>query len=357
DQRLDPTEEYTFAAPSFPSAAEAPYACVFGWESMDDARMVGKLLQAGIKVRFAGKPFAIDGQSFNRGSLIVTKGDNRKVANWYNKVLSLAKEEGVSFANVATGFSDNGPDLGSSSMQYMTPPKVMLFYGDGVDPNTFGQAWHYFEQVLEYPVAIAKQDKVSSIPWENYNVLVLPGGRYQWSESQREALQAWTRKGGRIIALGSAVGGFGDWPGAGIQRKSSGGESGEANTQDALPMYEEAERSFIPDFIPGAIFKVSVDASHPLGYGLGEHYFSLKTSSSAYSFLEAGRNVGTLGDELVVVGFAGYRAKNNQKQSLSFGIVPQGRGSIIYLVDNPLFRGFWQEGQRLFANALFFAGQ
>ena len=242
-------------------------------------------------------------------------------------------------------------------MQYMESPKVMLFYGDGVDPNAFGQAWHYFERVLEYPVAIAKQSKVSSIPWEDYNVLVLPEGRYQWSESQREALQEWARGGGRIIAMGSAVGGFGDWAGAGIQRKSSGGESGGASTQEELPSYEEAERAFISDFIPGAIFKVSVDATHPLGYGLGEHYFSLKTNSTAYSFLESGWNVGTLGDELTVVGFAGYRAKNNQKQSLSFGIARQGRGSIIYLVDNPLFRGFWQEGQRLFANALFFAGQ
>ena len=357
DQRLEPKEAYTFAKPTLPTVVEEPYACVFGWESLDDARMIGKLLQAGLKLRYASKPFAIDDESFSRGSVIITKGDNRKVANWYSKVRTLAAEEEIGFAIVQTGFSSNGPDLGSASMQYMESPKVMLFYGDGVDPNAFGQAWHYFERVLEYPVAIAKQSKVSSIPWEDYNVLVLPEGRYQWSESQREALQEWARGGGRIIAMGSAVGGFGDWAGAGIQRKSSGGESGGASTQEELPSYEEAERAFISDFIPGAIFKVSVDATHPLGYGLGEHYFSLKTNSTAYSFLESGWNVGTLGDELTVVGFAGYRAKNNQKQSLSFGIARQGRGSIIYLVDNPLFRGFWQEGQRLFANALFFAGQ
>ena len=30
-----------------------------------------------------------------------------------------------------------------------------------------------------------------------------------------------------------------------------------------------------------------------------------------------------------------------------------GRGSVIYMVDNPLFRSFWQNGKLFFANALF----
>jgi hypothetical protein len=34
-----------------------------------------------------------------------------------------------------------------------------------------------------------------------------------------------------------------------------------------------------------------------------------------------------------------------------------GRGAVVYLVDNPLFRGFWQSGKRLFSNAVFLVGQ
>jgi len=30
---------------------------------------------------------------------------------------------------------------------------------------------------------------------------------------------------------------------------------------------------------------------------------------------------------------------------------------VIYMVDNPLFRGFWETGKLLMVNALFFVGQ
>jgi len=34
-----------------------------------------------------------------------------------------------------------------------------------------------------------------------------------------------------------------------------------------------------------------------------------------------------------------------------------GSGDWVFLMDNPLFRGFWQSGLHLFANAVFMAGQ
>jgi hypothetical protein len=56
-------------------------------------------------------------------------------------------------------------------------------------------------------------------------------------------------------------------------------------------------------------------------------------------------------------GFAGQLAKQNLEGSLSFGVQSVGSGEVIYMVDNPLFRGFWEDGKLLFANALFFVGQ
>jgi predicted Na+-dependent transporter len=46
--------------------------------------------------------------------------------------------------------------------------------------------------------------------------------------------------------------------------------------------------------IPGAIFNVSLDNSHPLAYGYGGQYFDLKQNSSKYVLLEDGWNVGVL---------------------------------------------------------------
>jgi hypothetical protein len=39
---------------------------------------------------------------------------------------------------------------------------------------------------------------------------------------------------------------------------------------------------------------------------------------------------------------------------LIFGVEKAGAGSVIYMVDNPLFRGFWENGKLFFANAVFF---
>jgi len=44
------------------------------------------------------------------------------------------------------------------------------------------------------------------------------------------------------------------------------------------------------------------------------------------------------------------------KESVSFGVQSMGSGSIVYMVDNPLYRNFWEQGKLLFSNALFFVG-
>jgi hypothetical protein len=43
--------------------------------------------------------------------------------------------------------------------------------------------------------------------------------------------------------------------------------------------------------------------------------------------------------------------------SLAIGTENQGRGEIIYFVDNPIFRGFWESGKLVLSNAIFMVGQ
>ncbi|MGB2424575.1 MAG: hypothetical protein ACPH97_07560, partial [Flavobacteriales bacterium] len=81
-----------------------------------------------------------------------------------------------------------------------------------------------------------------------------------------------------------------------------------------------------------------------------------KTSGSRYAHLEGGHNVGTLGaSPEPVSGFAGTRANSQLRESLSFGVHDLGRGHVIYLADNVLFRAFWKDGHKFFANAVFFS--
>ena len=56
-----------------------------------------------------------------------------------------------------------------------------------------------------------------------------------------------------------------------------------------------------------------------------------------------------------VAGFAGSEATKKLPGSLVFGMESHGSGQVIYMADNPLFRGFWENGKLFFANALFMA--
>ena len=55
-----------------------------------------------------------------------------------------------------------------------------------------------------------------------------------------------------------------------------------------------------------------------------------------------------------VSGFSGEEAKKGLKNSIIFAEKRMGSGSIIYLVDDVLFRSFWENGKLFFINSIFF---
>jgi hypothetical protein len=100
-----------------------------------------------------------------------------------------------------------------------------------------------------------------------------------------------------------------------------------------------------------------MDNTHPLAFGYDKEYFSLKLDADAYAYLDNGWNVGVAGEEAHMSGFVGYKAEEKLKNSLTFGVQSMGEGSVVYMIDNPLFRAFWYNGKLLFGNAVFLVGQ
>ena len=121
--------------------------------------------------------------------------------------------------------------------------------------------------------------------------------------------------------------------------------------------YGDRERSYLPNSIPGAIYKMDLDNTHPLGFGYPDFYYTLKQDATLYEFMKGGWNVGVLKKDAYVTGFAGYKVKSKLKDGMLFGVQDMGGGSVVYLSDNPLFRNFWENGKLLFTNAVFLAGQ
>ncbi len=360
-QRLNPESDYTLDPFAAPTNYGKPYAYLAHWQSLADARFLGELLNSGIKVRTTAKSFKLSGSSYPAGTLVITRADNRKNNSFDKIVQSIAAENEKTLIPAKTGLADEGHDLGSANMMLLNMPKIAMLYGDRVSGNAFGHTWHYFEQDLNYPVTMLSDKQFAYANLDNYNVILMQEGSYNLNKSNSEKLKNWISKGGRLIAIGRAISSLAGKDGFEIKRKSkeenkmSSAEQEARKTNHKLENYGDQERNSISDQMPGAIFKLKIDNTHPLAFGLPDYYFSLKTSSANYALLEDGWNVGYIPNDLTVLGFAGANVKKRMKETVVLGTQSMGSGKVIYMVDNPTYRGFWRQGKFLLSNAIFMA--
>lgn len=327
------------------------YAYAIPWKATVDAHLLAQLLAAGIQVRTATRTFESGGRQFAPGTLVITRADNRKMVSFTATLERIVNEANQTLYPIQTGLSQSGPDLGSGDLSLLAAPKVAVVSGEAVSPTSFGQVWYFFEQDLEYPLHVLYDEDIPN-GLDGYDVLILPDGRYRMSDADRQTLQEWMRKGGKLIAIGSALNALANQSGFGLQRKTSENGTNNDDASQIVP-YGGQDKRYVTNSTPGAIFEVTMDTSHPLAYGIGSTYFSLKTTAGSYEYLERGWNVGTVGSSPLISGFVGAQAQERLKESLTFGIEEMGRGSVCYFVDNPLYRGFWEHGKLLFSNALF----
>lgn len=346
--------------------ASKPYAYVFRYESLNDVEFLAALMKKGVKVRSSEKGFSWNGQNFEPGTLIVTRRNNESVADFDNTVQSVANSLGRKINGVTTGYVDKGSDFGSSDVNYLEPPKIALLGGDQTSSLGHGEVWHFFEQQIHYPVSALSTENFRSVDLSKYNVLIAPDGNYRmFDEATLGAVDKWVSDGGRLILLASATSAFADKKGFGLKVYASDDAKKQAEkaAKDQLEKegpvkYNEAERKQLSTGIFGAIYKVSLDKSHPLAFGLGDTYYSLRTNTLHYAYLDKGWNVGILkGKQKPLIGFAGIKINKALENTLVFGVEDKGRGNVIYMTDNPMFRGFWENGKMIFSNAVFMVGQ
>ncbi len=335
-----------------PPLQENSNAYLSDWNSMKDARFLAALLKENMKVRFTQKAFVLEGKEFHRGSLIITKSDNKNTKDFFKKLNAIAQQCNVSLKSTSTGFVDRGNDFGSSAVGMIKNSKVAVLSGEPTNTLQFGEIWHFFEQQLQYPVTILHDSKLNAADIQDYDVLILPDGGYtHFLDSDKlNELKEWVSNGGKLIAMGAAIKCLEGKDGFTIKAKEVNRDTTEVVD---LNTFEESERNGIKNLITGAIFKVKVDNSHPLAYGYDEHYFSLKLGSDAFDYLKKGTVAYVEKNVTPVAGFAGIEAKKLIEKTLVFGVEDYGSGHLVYLVDNPLFRGFWESGKLFFANALF----
>lgn len=332
------------------------YAYLADWNSMDDARFLADLLQKDIRVRSARSPFQLDGESYERGTLIITMADNKNIKDFNSLLAGAAHTCHKKLVATQTGFVEDGKDFGSGYIQMVPKVKVAVLSGEPTSSLRFGEIWHFFEQQLKYPVSVLDADYIKQVDLSEYDVLILPDGSGYKQFMDEKALawiKEWVSEGGRLIAMGASIKSINGKDGFEIDAR----ESKKDTVVTTVQPYEITQREQIKSEITGAIFKARVDPTHPLAYGYGDTYFTLKLGDDSYDYLKEGTVVYLEDTPKPVAGFAGSEALKKMGKTVVFGAAQHGSGQVIYMVDNPLFRGFWENGKLFFANALFMMDQ
>lgn len=365
ESRLDAGDDLQKAGFKKNQPNEKAMAYIAPWHATCHVAFLAALLRENIRVRFAEYAFEIGEDAYPAGSLIITRGGNQYISDFHQKVTGIADIFEIELGQTPTGYVDSGKDFGSPSVKIIHRPKIALVGGEGTSSLNFGEIWHFLDKELSYPVSILEASFLETAKLQNYDILILPAGKYNtMTDTIHTKLENWVKAGGKLIAIESALELFADKNGARLKTYSDEEEkkkfedkfSAVKEIEKTAP-FQERERLDISNYAAGAVFEVQMDTTHPLGYGTEGRFYTLKNNPQRFSYLDTGVNAGFIPTaDRHRAGFIGYKIKPKMEKSLVFGQENMGNGQIIYMADNPLFRSFWESGKLIMANAIFLAG-
>ena len=203
---------------SFRAPAEAPMlnadtTVAFVIDGADDGSVAaaGRLMERGVWVRVADKPFKFDNREFGRGSVLVGRKDNAKFAGHLPEAVSnVCAELNLTAVGVRTGYGPGDlPDLGGEHFVLLKPPQIAVFGREPIEPYSYGTAWYLIDHVLGLRASYLDTHELAGTDLRRYNVLVLPDGAGPEAlKNDMEPLKAWVTAGGTLVAIGSSAAAF-----------------------------------------------------------------------------------------------------------------------------------------------------
>jgi hypothetical protein len=343
------------------AATAAGYAYLLDWSDYYAPRALYHLLSNGVHAEVAFQPFTVmtnEGQrAYPRGSISIPVQQARAMdaARLHELVREAEQAAGVRFQGTATGYAVQGIDLGSGSFRPLRAPRALMLIGDGINSAEAGQVWHMLDTKFGIPITKADRREIGRIDFSRYDVIVLPSGNYAFLDGDRlDDLRRWVRGGGTLIALRQAA----QWAVANRFAPNTElvtRESAAAGARDRRD-YADADAIRGAQAIGGSIWQADLDITHPLGFGY--HSRSIPVWRDHSMFFAPSRNpystVVRLTDDPHLSGYVSAPNLERLRGSPSLIADQLGGGSVVLMIDNPNFRGYWHGTNRLFLNALFF---
>ncbi len=336
----------TIEQPVNKTPQQPTYAYYAAWENVKDVRLLSALFEQKIKVRIAHQDFSANKKDFPRGTLVITRSDNRQIMTDFDKkITAIANRIGVNVHASYTGLVEKGKDLGSRHVRYIKAPNVALLAGDGVSPTAFGELWYFFEQQINYPISVFNIEQPNWANLSDIDILIVPHGKYT---NIKDKLLEFVKAGGRLILLEGAIRIVAQDKHLKITTYKK-----KPSQKARLKTYGEEQKRRISESVQGSIYKVTLDDTHPLAFGLLRGLHLVKRNPQVYQYIEGAWNVGVFAEKSHISGFTGAVLKEQIPNSLAIGTESYGHGQIVYIVESPLFRAFWYAGSIAMANAVF----
>jgi hypothetical protein len=338
---------------------KSTYAYITNFTGFNELKFIAALYKKSVKLRYSLYPVTLDGKSYNRGSIIIARGDNTNLTGDFDRIVANAANDCQAYLTVtSTGLVDSGKDFGSQYSPLMKKRDVAILCGEGTSPLSAGELWFFFERELNYPVSLINTEITRNPDLRKYEILILSSGNYT---KLKDTIVDWVKRGGRVIALESAISTFSGIKttalAKAIETRAAEQKAAEKKIKsDDTTMlkkyeYENEGRYRLSDRSEGSIYKAKLDDTHPYAFGIGKEWYTIKRSPG-YPFLDKGSNIVYILDKDPVTGFAGYKFKEKVKNTIVIGSETIGEGQVIYITDDPYFRGFWKSGRVLLGNMI-----
>ena len=340
-----------------PGAVPAPsgsgrYGYAFAPGSESAIRMLAGLLTDSVRVWFAPRAFSQGGQAFPQGAFVVRVAAND--ARVPELVRRRAAETGAPVVPLASALADSGTDLGSNSVFYVRPPRIVLVGGPPTSGASFGAAWYAFDQRFHYPVTTVAAQSLGGFPLDRFDVVILPsafGGGFDQAlgEGGRERLVQWVRGGGTLIAVDGAM----SWLAA--ERSALLRVRLRRDTTRA----DSSAGAALPAAVPGAIVRVLGDTLSPLLAGVRPGELPVLVNSgriyTAPKDIRPGEAILRFAPvaRLRLAGYLWPEVPARLAESVYLWTEDVGRGRVIAFAGDPLFRDMWRGLLPVFANAVF----
>ena len=317
------TEDFLNSVKTGNVSGTAQIAYIFPYDTDSAAVLAMRLLKEGFRVSVSTRTLNAGGRNYKEGSFVVRVTRNEE--GIHNAIRNLARELGVNVSAVNSGYTEEGDTgVGGESVYPLTAPRIAVVADEAVDITSYGSLWWTFDRYgIEFtPMTIAN---IKAGALKNYNVLIMPDGspgRYfsMLGAGGVSVLKDWVSGGGNLVTIrGASV--FATLKDVELTSSKLVGSEENTEKKDSEKTKEEAaptptpqtqpptdkqdwtpptvpliaspsaNAGRVPEGVPGAIMRASVDKTTWLNYGVtGDEIPVLLSSGYFFRYSKEGTN-------------------------------------------------------------------